>query len=140
VVEWSFHWESCRAYLDEAFFPDELKAPTLGLLEELREFSQRGSLGCLDSALGMLQKLLVDWDHSWWVAQRRATPWTLPPVCSPWKVTRQAGLSRVVWTCPVCQWEIAWQIELAAWERLEWPGLMECPLCESANSGDPLPV
>lgn len=140
MVEWSFHWERCWAYLEEDFLPDSLKAPSRSALEELRGFAQGGSLWQLDSALGKLQALQIEWDHSWWVARRRGTPWPLAEVGSPWKVTRQAGFSRVLWTCPSCQWELAWQLELAPWERLDWPGFMDCPLCENASSDAPLLV
>jgi hypothetical protein len=141
VVEWSHHWSVCRAYVNQISLPPLLQQATLDCLQRWWDFSESGSLALLDRALGDLSGLVEQWDHCWWVARRSGSPWPtlgLPP--AKFTVTRQGGRSRINWTCPRCDWELSWDLEVCSWERPVWPGDTECPMCSAASSGDPHPV
>ena len=137
VVEWAVQWECCARDLDSAEWPSGPAAREC--LNRLKDFAVSGSLPSLDRGLAELRELAAEWDHWWWVAERNGCPWPAPQRASgSLRVTRQAGRSRVSWLCPDCQWSLSWDVETAAWQVLDWPGLLECPLCATPNS-DGLP-
>ena len=133
VVEWAVQWEHC--WRDLPGRPLEERAREC--LESLRDFAVTGRLEPLDRGWAELRQLSAEWDHWWWVAERGGSPWPKPSrAAESLRVTRQAGRSRVSWHCPDCQWSFSWDVETAAWEVLDWPGTLECPLCSTASSGD----
>lgn len=141
VPEWAHHWSVCRDYLELVQVPARLHQQTLDCLENWREFSQSASLACLDRCLGDLGQLVPHWDHWWWVAQRSGQPWPRPSASREClAVTRQGSRSRVSWTCPGCGWQLSWDVQVAVWESLVWPGPVTCPLCPEASSDGPHPA
>lgn len=136
MIEWTRVWCDCRAYLE--LLPADRKGQALACLDGLAEFARSGQIALLDSSLGQLRRLVVEWDHQWWVARRQQQPWPELSLSEPaFAVTRQNGRSRVCWSCPKCGWECAWDQEVAAWDTVVWPGAMDCPLCPAASSDVP---
>ena len=133
AVEWAVAWEFCARELSGR--PLEERARVC--LERLRDFAQTASLRQLDQGLAELRELAAEWDHWWWVAQRSGEAWAAPGrAAESLRVTRQGGRSRISWHCPDCDWSLSWDVQTAAWEVLDWPGVIECPLCSTASSGD----
>lgn len=136
VVEWAVQWECCAADLTAGSWPSLQSARDC--LACLQEFALAGSLSQLDSALARLRELAGEWDHWWWVAQRSQAQWPPPRRASEsLRITRQAGRSRVSWQCPQCAWSLSWDVETAAWQVLDWPGVSQCPLCSTTSSDGP---
>ncbi|MBX3167199.1 MAG: hypothetical protein KF760_07295 [Candidatus Eremiobacteraeota bacterium] len=136
VVEWAAQWECCAADLASSQYPAPQQARDC--LDSLKDFATLGTLSRLDAGLAQLRELAAEWDHWWWVAQRSGCEWPPPRRrAERLKVTRQAGRSRVSWRCPQCTWSLSWDVETAAWQVLDWPGLMECPLCSIASNDGP---
>lgn len=137
VVEWAVQWECCSTDLGTYVWPSQRQAQQC--LDDLKVFAVTGTLSSLDLGLAQLRELAAEWDHGWWVAERSGSPWPLPRrAAETLQVTRQAGRSRVSWHCPQCGWSLSWDLETAAWEVVDWPGVSECPLCSTA-SNDGLP-
>lgn len=135
VVEWAVQWECCARDLQSDLWPSSGRAREC--LEMLKEFALTGGLLQLDRGLAELRQLSAEWDHRWWVARRSDAPWPPPQRgVESLQVTRQAGRSRVSWQCPQCAWSLSWDVETAAWQVLEWPGVLECPLCSTASNDD----
>ncbi|MBN9416638.1 hypothetical protein ABS71_18685 [bacterium SCN 62-11] len=133
AVEWAVAWEFCLR--DLAGRPLEARARQC--LERLRDFALTASLPQLDQGLAELRELAAEWDHWWWVAQRSGEAWAPPDrPAESLRVTRQAGRSRITWHCSSCEWSFSWDVETAAWEVLDWPGVIECPLCSRASNDD----
>ena len=139
VLEWAQCWSECREFVQRVPLPPPLRSQTLACLEEWKAFSESGSLLQLDPCWGEIRRLLIEWDHWWWVAERSGQAWPSPESGrrGHFEVTRQGQRSRVSWNCPQCAWQVSWDVEVASWETVPWPGPMECPLCSSASSGDP---
>lgn len=133
ALEWAVQWECCRADLADGPWPGQPSAREC--LNRLRDFATSGDLASLDTGLARLRELVAEWDHHWWVAQRSGCEWPAPGRAPEiLQVTRQAGRSRVSWHCPQCSWSLSWDVEAAAWDVLDWPGAIECPLCSTASS------
>lgn len=139
VVEWAIQWVHCERDLDQLALPGDLLDRSRACLEILRSFATSASLTQLDQGLARLQRLIPEWDHWWWVAQRSGQPWPSPSQpAQDFRVVRQGGRSRISWNCPTCAWSLSWDLETAAWEVVDWPGMMECPMgCAEASSGGP---
>ena len=136
VVEWAVQWECCARDLDSGEWPEAHRARQC--LEILKKFASMGSLPQLDRGLAQLRDLAGQWNHWWWVAQRSGNGWPPPRRGDKiLQVTRQAGRSRVSWQCPQCPWSLSWDVETAAWQILDWPGAIQCPLCSTTSSGAP---
>ncbi|MBS2033432.1 hypothetical protein JST97_00475 [bacterium] len=135
VLEWASQWRCCSLDISQALIPEELRRQSEACLERLACFAGQGQLSDLDRSLAELRDLCSQWDHWWWVSQRSNTPW--PPPSTPpagLHVTRQNGRSRVSWICDQCGWSLSWDLQVAAWESVEWPGPIECPLgCSTAS-------
>ncbi len=135
VVEWAVQWECCARDLESAEWPSAPEARQC--LGRLKDFAVTGGLSNLDRGFAELRDLTTQWDHWWWVAERSGSAWPAPRrALETLRVTRQAGRSRISWHCPVCDWSLSWDVETAAWQVLDWPGVLECPLCATASNDD----
>ena len=136
VVEWSVQFAHCERDLEQLPLPQILMERSRACLETLKSFATGASLSQLDQGLADLQRLLPQWDHWWWVARRSGPAWPSPSQpAEDFRVLRQSGRSRISWNCPTCDWSLSWDLETAAWEVVDWPGTMECPMgCAPASS------
>ncbi|MFN8610321.1 MAG: hypothetical protein U0931_22480 [Vulcanimicrobiota bacterium] len=139
MLEWCAHWHSCLQEIPLAPIPDELRRRSLACLDGLARFARDGDLSALDRGLAEVRSLGAQWDHWWWVERRASHPWPLAPEPSgQLQVTRQNGRSRISWRCAKCDWSLSWDLPVPAWDPVDWPGPMECPLgCSIASCDDP---
>ncbi len=137
VLEWIAQWRCCAQDLENLPLPEPLRQQSRDCLGRLAGFAERASLSELDRGLAELRNLRTQWDHWWWVGQRRGQAWPEPTRPSDgFLVTRQNGRSRVSWQCPRCHWSLSWDLPVAAHQSVEWPGPMQCPLGCSTTSSD----
>ena len=135
VVEWSVQFAYCEHDLGALPLPAPVRERSRACLASLRSFATSASLVYLDGGLAELQRLIPEWDHWWWIARRDGSPWPSPSEPGgDFRVLRQGGRSRISWNCPACDWSLSWDLETAAWEVVDWPGAIECPMgCNTAS-------
>lgn len=139
VLEWTAQWRCCAQDLENLPLPEPLRQQSRVCLRRIADFAENASLSELDRGLAELRNLRTQWDHWWWIGQRQGQPWPEPTLpASLFQVTRQNGRSRVSWNCPRCDWSLSWDLPVAAYDSVEWPGPMECPLgCSTASNDAP---
>ena len=135
MVEWIAHLDQMHGLLQELDLPSQLRTASVGVLSDLRDFAQSGSLESLERGLGGLQALAPQWEHRAAIATRLAAPWPAlqSPSVSGLSVTRQFGRHIIRWTCDQCAWQLTWNWEARPWEQAIWPGALSCPLCSASN-------
>lgn len=145
MVLWVAHLDQMLCLLQQLDLPSELRLASVGVLGDLRDFAESGSLESLERGLGGLQSLAPQWEHRAAIAARLGTPWpTLQTLSvSGLSVTRQFGRHIIRWTCDQCAWQLTWNWEARPWEQAIWPGALSCPLCSTSSDdrsrGESLP-